>query len=57
MARKRGRPPIPKNEKRGEVFAVRLRQDEAKTVADGIKKSGKARGEWMRDALLKHARE
>jgi len=56
MAKKMGRPKLPKREALGEVFAVRLRPDEARDVRQAIQGSGLARADWLRRALLNGAR-
>jgi hypothetical protein len=56
MPKKRGRPQVSKKEYKGEVFSVRLSQDEAKRVLAAIAASGKKKPVWMREALLGHAK-
>jgi hypothetical protein len=56
MTKKMGRPPLPRKLALGEVFSARLRFDEARDVKEAISKSGLARSEWIRDALLRAAR-
>lgn len=50
-----GRPKLPKNEKKGTLFAVRIANDEAKIILDAIKESKKEQPQWMRRALLSAA--
>jgi hypothetical protein len=56
MGKKIGRPPLPRKLALGEVFSARLRVEEARHVKEAISKSGLARSEWIRGALLKVAR-
>ena len=49
---KMGRPKVPKREALGEVFAVRLRPDEAREVQQAIQASGQRRADWLRAALV-----
>jgi hypothetical protein len=53
---KRGRPRLPKGEAKGELFAVRLAKADASAVHDAIKRSGVAKPDWMRDALVRAAK-
>lgn len=39
------------------VFAVRLRPDETREVSTAIRDSGKAKPDWLRNALLAAARK
>jgi hypothetical protein len=52
---KMGRPRVPKNKAFRELFAVRLRPDEARKVREAIRKSGQRQPDWLRSALLKVA--
>jgi hypothetical protein len=52
MAKKMGRPRVPKSEALGEVFSVRLRREDAREVRDAIRASGQNRADWLRGALL-----
>ena len=56
MPKKMGRPPVPKNEARIEFVGARLQSSEAREIRDAIRKSGQAKSEWIRDALLSAAR-
>jgi hypothetical protein len=49
---KMGRPKLSKREALGEVFAVRLRVDEARKVRKAIQNSGQKQADWLRAALL-----
>jgi hypothetical protein len=57
MAKKMGRPPVPKAKALAEVFSVRLRRDEARQVSHAIHVSGQTKPDWLRDALLSAARK
>jgi len=54
MKTKMGRPPL---SKKGEsvVFSVRLAPDEAKSIEAAIARSGQAKPEWLRKAILREA--
>jgi hypothetical protein len=56
MAKRIGRPKLPKREALGEQFGIRLRPDEASQVRAAIRKSGKRQPDWLRSALLNAAR-
>jgi len=56
MAKRIGRPKLPKREALGEQFGVRLRPEEARQIRDAIRKSGKTQPDWLRSALLNAAR-
>jgi hypothetical protein len=56
MAAKMGRPPKPRKEVLGVVFAVRLRPDEARAVRAAIAGSGENQADWLRRTLLAAAR-
>jgi hypothetical protein len=55
MAKKMGRPRVSKQDALGEIFAVRLRRDEARQVKEAIRKAGLKKPDWLRAALLKAA--
>ncbi|HWN94890.1 MAG TPA: hypothetical protein VNT99_07645 [Methylomirabilota bacterium] len=55
MKTKMGRPKLPKNEAKGELFAVRVAKPDAEAIHSAIKRSGIAKPEWLRNALLKAA--
>jgi hypothetical protein len=57
MPKKMGRPKLAAKDARGEVFAVRLRRDEARDVLVAIAKSNKPRPDWLREAILGAARK
>ena len=56
MPNKVGRPRVSKEGALAELFAVRLRPDQAREVKAAIRKSGKTKSDWLRDALLQAAR-
>ena len=39
----------------GRVLGARFRADEERQIAEAVRESGKARAEWIRDALLSAA--
>ena len=49
---KLGRPKLAKSEFKGVLIGARFAPDEAKTVHDDIKRSGKVKSEWIRNTLL-----
>jgi hypothetical protein len=53
---KMGRPTLPKKHALGEVFAVRLRSDDAKQVRAAINRSNEKRSDWLRNAVLTAAK-
>lgn len=55
MKSKMGRPKLPKGQAKGELFAVRVSKDEADKIHSAIKKSGKKKPHWLRDAILSNA--
>jgi hypothetical protein len=55
MKTKMGRPVLPKDKAKGEVFSVRMAAGEAEKVHQAIKKSGMEKPEWARSALIKAA--
>jgi len=57
MAKKIGRPPVPKNKALAEVFCARLRREEAREVWDAIHQSKQSKSDWLRNALLSAARK
>ena len=57
MTKKMGRPKLAAKDARGEIFAVRLRPDEARNVLDAIANSRKSRADWLREAILLSARK
>jgi hypothetical protein len=52
MAKRMGRPQVPKKEALAKVFAVRLRYEEAQQVTAAIRASGKKKPDWLRSAIL-----
>ncbi len=52
MKAKRGRPKVAKSEYKGILFAVRLSKPDAEKVQNAIKRSGMAKPDWQRRALL-----
>jgi len=57
MARKVGRPKVPKSKAFHPGFSVRMKPDEHKIVSDAIGNSDKTQSAWLRDALLEKARK
>lgn len=57
MKPKRGRPSLPKGEAKGEVFSVRLAHADALKVHASIKRSGLGKPDWLRESLIKAAKE
>jgi len=55
-SKKMGRPKLPGEEARGELFSVRVNPGEALAIRLAISESGKAKPEWLREALLKAAK-
>jgi len=55
MKPKRGRPRLPKSEAKGVLFAVRVAKPEAEKIQAAIKRSGLAKPDWQRRALLSAA--
>jgi len=53
MKKKLGRPSVPSNEYKGDVFSVRVTGDEAKAIWETIKESGKTKPVWLREVLNK----
>ena len=52
MAKRVGRPKLPKKQYRGSVVTVRLQKQERKAVGDAAKRSGLKVSEWVRSTLL-----
>jgi hypothetical protein len=52
MKTKMGRPALPKDEAKGEVFSVRMAAVEAEKIYQAIKKSGLKKPDWARNALI-----
>jgi hypothetical protein len=55
MKTKMGRPKLPKGTARGVLFAVRVAANEADKIQQAIKKSGMAKPDWARNALINAA--
>jgi hypothetical protein len=55
MKAKMGRPKLPKGTANTVLFAVKIAATEAEKIEDAIRKSGKKKPEWARDALIKAA--
>lgn len=55
MKTKMGRPKMPKGTANSVLFAVRIAANEAKKINDAVKKSGMAKPEWARHALINAA--
>jgi len=51
----RGRPKVPEAEARGIFISTRLSPEENKAISEAIKRSGKTKSEWMREALINAA--
>ena len=51
MEKKRGRPPLPENRRKGERIEFRAEPDGAKPIEGAAKAAGLERSEWMRDRL------
>lgn len=56
MPKKRGRPKTPRTEALAKFLSIRMRPDEGREVLDAIRKSGQAKSDWIRGALLGAAR-
>ncbi len=52
MAKRPGRPRIPKTKSRHVLIAVRLAQEEAKRLREAVERAGKTQSEWIRETLL-----
>jgi hypothetical protein len=55
MKTKMGRPKMPKGTANSVLFAVRIAANEARKINEAVKKSGMARPEWARNALISAA--
>jgi len=55
MKKKPGRPFLPKGKAKGVLYAVRVSGGDAKIIDSAIKRSGKEKPDWMRNALLSAA--
>jgi hypothetical protein len=55
MKTKMGRPKMPKGTANSVLFAVRIAANEAQKINEAVKKSGTARPEWARNALINAA--
>jgi hypothetical protein len=55
MKTKMGRPKLPKGTANNVLFAVKIAPKEAERIDAAIKKSGMAKPEWARNALIKAA--
>ncbi len=55
MARKRGRPKVPRAKSRHVLVAVRLAQEEARQLGQAVAKAGQSKSDWIRDTLLSAA--
>ena len=47
-----GRPVLPKDEAKGEVFSVRVASDAAEKINQAIRRSGLKKPDWARNALI-----
>jgi hypothetical protein len=54
--KKRGRPPTPKSEYRGQHVFCRMTKAEAREVAEAATRAKLGKSEWVRDTLLAAAR-
>lgn len=52
---KMGRPTLPKGTANSVLFAVRIAANEAQKINEAVKKSGLAKPEWARNALMRAA--
>jgi hypothetical protein len=52
MKTKMGRPKMPKGTAKAVLFAVKIAANEADKIEHAIKKSGMARPDWARNALI-----
>lgn len=55
MKTKMGRPKLPKGTAKGVLFAVKVAANEAEKINQAIKRSGLAKPDWARNALLSAA--
>jgi hypothetical protein len=55
MKTKMGRPKLPKGTANSVLFAIRIAANEADKIQRAIKKSGLAKPEWARNALVNAA--
>jgi hypothetical protein len=55
MKTKMGRPKLPKGTANSVLFAVRIAANEADKIQTAIKRSGMAKPEWARNALINAA--
>jgi hypothetical protein len=54
---KRGRPKVPKAKSRSVFVSTRLSPEEHQEILNAIRKSGKRKSEWLREALCDKARK
>jgi hypothetical protein len=55
MAKKLGRPTLPKSKARGFVTSIRFLPDEDKRICAAAAKAGLSKSDWMRRVLLEAA--
>jgi len=51
--RPRGRPSIPKDQRKSTVFHIRLSEADREALEEKAKKAGKGLAEWIREKLLR----
>ena len=51
-----GRPKLPKGQAKGTLFAVRVANDEARTILGAVKRSGVPKPQCLRNALISAAK-
>lgn len=56
MKTKMGRPKLPQGTAKGVLFAVKIAESEAKKIDQAIRRSGLAKPDWARNALLEAAK-
>jgi hypothetical protein len=56
MKTKMGRPKMPKGTAKSVLFAVKIAANEAEKIQTAIRKSGLAKPDWARNALLAAAK-
>jgi uncharacterized protein (DUF1778 family) len=56
MEKKRGRPPLPENRRKGERIEFRAEPEEREAYEAAAKAAGLERSEWVRDRLNAAAR-
>ena len=56
MKPKMGRPKLPKGQAKGTLFAVRVANDEARTILGAVKRSGVPKPQCLRNALISAAK-